>query len=244
MAITRIQDIFSSHFKTAFLSRSATAEYTVLKIQLLLPNRGENMSGLSRDEMRERLGNIDQIRDIIFGSQLREYDGRIDKIESNITLLEQDMRERIEQVKAVCLTEIRASIDSMEQRIKAMSLTYQNDSADIRQVIDRVNKKFSTSIETLDKAVDSQTNAIRSDLSETRTKLQEDTRNLRAQVFEELDKRFSSLKNTKVSRDDMAEILFELGLRIKGTEFAPELKEAAGTDLSDFPLLEATRVTE
>lgn len=202
------------------------------------------MSGLSRDEMRERLGNIDQIRDIIFGSQLREYDGRIDKIESNITLLEQDMRERIEQVKAVCLTEIRASIDSIEQRIKAMSLTYQNDSADIRQVIDRVNKKFSTSIETLDKAVDSQTNAIRSDLSETRTKLQEDTRNLRAQVFEELDKRFSSLKNTKVSRDDMAEILFELGLRIKGTEFAPELKEAAGTDLSDFPILEATRVTE
>lgn len=202
------------------------------------------MSGLSRDEMRERLGNIDQIRDIIFGSQLREYDGRIDKIESNISLLEQDMHERIEQVKTVCLTELRASIDSLEQRIKSMSLTYQNDSADIRQVIDRVNKKFSTSIETLDKTVDTQTNSIRNDLSETRTKLQEDTRNLRTQVFEELDKRFSSLKNTKVSRDDMAEILFELGLRIKGTEFAPELKEAAGTDLSDFPLLEATRVAE
>jgi hypothetical protein len=35
------------------------------------------------------------------------------------------------------------------------------------------------------------------------------------------------LKNVKVSRYDMAEILFELGMRLKGSEFVPELKEAA-----------------
>jgi hypothetical protein len=53
------------------------------------------------------------------------------------------------------------------------------------------------------------------------------------------------MKAAKVSRDDMAEILFELGLRLKGTEFEPELKEAAGGDTAnDMPLLEAGQSSE
>jgi uncharacterized protein YicC (UPF0701 family) len=244
MAITGRLDIFRSPSGLLCYLVASIAEYTGFKKQYILAIKKENMSGITREEMRDRLGNIDQIRDIIFGAQLREYDSRIDKLESNISLVEQDMRERVEQVKQSLLTELRAGIDSLEQRIKSMSLTYQNDSVDIRQTIDRVNKKFSASIEALDKTVDSHTNSIRHDLAETRTQLQEDNRNLRNQVFEELEKRFSMLKNGKVSRDDMAEILFELGLRIKGTEFAPELKQAAGTDLSDIPLLQATRYSE
>lgn len=205
----------------------------------------KRMAELNKEEIRERLGNIDQIRDIIFGPQLREYNSRLDKIESNLSLMEHEMRDRIEQVKNACSTEIRASVDSLEQKLKTSNVNYQNENADIRQLIDRINKKFSSSIEALDQTVDSQTTSIWNNLSETKEKLQEDTRNLRIQIFEELERRFSSLSGAKVSRDDMAEILFELGLRIKGTEFAPELKEAAGSDVSpDIRLLEASRFSE
>jgi DNA anti-recombination protein RmuC len=205
----------------------------------------KKMAELNREEIRERLGNIDQIRDIIFGPQLREYNSRLDKIESNLSLMEQEMRERIEQVKNACLTEVRASVESLEQKIKTSNLNYQNENAELRQLIDRVNKKFSSSIEALDQTIDTQTTSIWNNLSETKEKLQEDNRNLRLQIFEELERRFTTLSGAKVSRDDMAEILFELGLRIKGTEFAPELKDAAGTDVSpDIRLLEATRVSE
>ena len=34
------------------------------------------MNQLTREDVRERLGNIDQIRDIIFGAQIRDYDNR------------------------------------------------------------------------------------------------------------------------------------------------------------------------
>jgi archaellum component FlaC len=203
------------------------------------------MGEITKEEMRERMGNIDQIRDIIFGPQLREYDRRIDRIESNLSLLDRDIRDRLEQFKTACLAELRVSVDSLEHKIKSLSLTSQNDNADVRQLLDRLNKKFSTNIEALDKTVDRQIASIRNDLSETRENLQEDTRNLRVQIFQELERRFSLTTNASVSRDDLAETLFELGLRIKGTEFAPALKEAAGTDVSDeFPFLEASRVPE
>ncbi|MEQ8462376.1 hypothetical protein [Coleofasciculus sp. B1-GNL1-01] len=198
------------------------------------------MAEISKEQMRERLGNIDQIRDIIFGAQLREYDSRIDKIESNLALIQQEMRDRIEQTKTVYATELRAAVDSLEKKLKSLNMTVQNDNSEIRQTIDMVNKKFSGNLESLDNSLEKQTNNLHNELSETREKLQEDIRSLRSYVFEELERRFSLINDGKVAKDDMADILFELGLRIKGTEFAPELKEAAGSDVDvDVRLLEA-----
>jgi DNA anti-recombination protein RmuC len=195
------------------------------------------MAEITKEEMRERLGNIDQIRDIIFGAQLREYDNRFDKIDSDLSMMQQDMQARIEQVKTVLGTEMRTAIDSFEKKVKSITLNTQEDSADLRQQLDRVNRKFSSSIEALDEALDNQTGSIRDELSQTRERLSEETRTLKTQVFEELDRRFSMLRDVKVSRDDMAEILFELGMRLKGTEFVPELKGVTDNKLNNEFLL-------
>ncbi len=197
------------------------------------------MAEITKEEMRERLGNIDQIRDIIFGAQLREYDNRFDKIDSDLSMMQQDMQTRTEQIKTVLAGEMRAAVDSFEKKIKSITLNTQEESADLRQQIDRVNRKFSSSIEALDEAIDNQTSSLRDELSQTRDRLSEESRTLKTQVFEELDRRFSMLRDVKVSRDDMAEILFELGMRLKGTEFVPELKGVTDNKLnSDFLLPE------
>lgn len=203
------------------------------------------MDEITKEEMRERMGNIDIIRDIIFGSKLKEYDIRINTLESQFSLLEQEMRDRTEQIKKDCLTELRASVDYLEEKIKSLSFNYQKDNADIRQVIDHTYKSFSSSLESIDKTVINKTALLEKQLSETREKLQEDTRSLKSQIFDELERQFSLLKDAKVSRNDLADILFELGLRIKKAEFTPKLKEAAPPNGSDDVLLiEASQVSE
>ncbi len=195
------------------------------------------MAEITKEEMRERLGNIDQIRDIIFGAQLREYDNRFDKIDSDLSMMQQDMQARIEQVKTVLSAEMKAAVDSLEKKVKSLTSNTQEESADLRQQIDRVNRKFSSNMEALDEAMDNQTSSLRDELGQTRDRLSEETRTLKTQVFEELDRRFSMLRDVKVSRDDMAEILFELGMRLKGTEFVPQLKEAVDNNLDTGRLL-------
>lgn len=205
------------------------------------------MSDISKEEMRERLGNIDQIRDIIFGPQLREYDNRFDKIESDISLLQQEMRDRIDQVKTVVSTELRSAFDSLEKKLRSISLSYQEEISDLRQQVDRVNKKFTNAVEGLDQNIDSQTTSLRKELTDSRTKLQEDVRTLRLQVFEELERRLSTMREVKVSKDDVAEILFELGMRLKGNEFVPQLKQAVTIDddvYTDVPIIDQTKKWE
>lgn len=203
------------------------------------------MSEITREEIRERIGNIELIRDLIFGSKSQEYESRLDKLESHLAALEKEISDRTLAVKSECLVELRASVESLEEKIKVLSFTSQKDSADLRQLLEGTYKNFSSSLESLDKTVTSQTTSLRRELSETREKLQEDTQSLKSQVFEELEKRFSSLTDAKLSRNDVADILFELGIRIKKAEFTSELKDSVRTNgLDDALLIEASKISE
>ncbi|MBD2770821.1 hypothetical protein ICL16_01440 [Iningainema sp. BLCCT55] len=203
------------------------------------------MSQLSREDVRERLGNIDQIRDIIFGAQQREYENRMSKLESDISLLQQEMRSHIEQLKANLTTEFKAAFEALEKKHKSLSLSNQEEAADLRQIVERLNKKFSNTVQSLDEALDTQTTSIRSELGQTKTKLQDDVMGLRNLILEEIERRFSQLRETKVSKDDMAEILFALGMGIKGTEFIPKLREAASESNEDSDsLIIETKLSE
>jgi hypothetical protein len=204
------------------------------------------MSDITKEEVRERLGNIDQIRDIIFGSQLRDYDNRLDRLESDTAIFQQEMRDRIDQIKAILATELRTATDLVEKKLKTLSLKSQEDSVDLQQQVDRIQRKFSSNIESLDVAIDKQEQELRSELLQTRTNLQNDVLALRDMVFEELDRRFALVREGKVSKDDMAEALFELALRMKGTEFVPKLRELASKADSDayIPLLETRKIAK
>lgn len=187
------------------------------------------MNQLKKEEIYDKLGNIDQIRDIIFGAQLRDYNTRFDKLESDLGNFRQELIDRIQEVKTTNIAELRSAVDIVDKRIKALQLTGEEERNDLRQIIDRTHRKSSSNFEKLSEDLEATTGLLRDNLSESKAKLQEDIRNLRNYVQEELERRLSAIGNIKVSRDDMAEILFELGMRLKGTEFVPELEEA--TDL-------------
>jgi gas vesicle protein len=187
------------------------------------------MNQLKKEEIYDKLGNIDQIRDIIFGAQLRDYNTRFDKLESELANFRQELLDRIQEVKSTNAADLRSAIDILDKRIKALQVAGEEERNDLRQIIDRTHRKSSSNFEKLSEDLELSTSVLRDNLSETKSKLQDDIRNLRTYVQEELERRLSAIGNIKVSRDDMAEILFELGMRLKGTEFVPELEEA--TDL-------------
>ena len=243
------------------------------------------MNELSKTELRERLGNVDQIRDILFGSYLRESSNRLEQLEKSLSVMQQEIRERTDELKQVLSTEFQASIDNVEKKIKSITLKDEQEKfdlqqklevlnkriincteevktdvfkqmqvevntldsrvraltqkdeeekVDLRQQIERLNKKLSTNVDSLEQNIESKTNTLRDDLLSGREKLQEDLLSLRSQLFSELERRFTLLSEGKVARDDLAEFLFELGLRLKGTEFVPHLKEVADSDNSSL----------
>lgn len=180
--------------------------------------------------LRERLGNIDQIREILFGSQLRDYSNRLEQVETNLMVLQRELRDRTEEIKQVFSTEVQAALEGMEKKLKNISVKDEEDKIEIRENIDRLSKRLSSNVANLDEAIDQQTTSLRNDLLASREKLQEDLLTLRAQLFEDLEKHLSKLTQSKVAREDMAEMFFEFGLRLKGKDVVPELRNAVNEE--------------
>ena len=180
--------------------------------------------------LRERLGNIDQIREILFGSQLRDYSNRLEQVETNLMVLQRELRDRTEEIKQVFSTEVQAALEGMEKKLKNLSVKDEEDKIEIRENIDRLSKRLSSNVANLDEAIDQQTTSLRNDLLASREKLQEDLLTLRAQLFEDLEKHLSKLTQSKVAREDMAEMFFEFGLRLKGKDVVPELRNAVNEE--------------
>ena len=180
------------------------------------------MADISKDQMRERLGNLDQIREILVGERIRDYDGRFSKLESELASLRQEMQRRIEEVKNVLSADMDAAVDSIEKKLKYLSATADEEIDDIRQHLERTEQNSSNSIAAIDSLVKNQTGALSEALSQTRESLENDIDTLKGQILKELDKRYATLGETKLSRDHLAELLFELCMRVKGTDLVVE----------------------
>jgi t-SNARE complex subunit (syntaxin) len=192
------------------------------------------MAEISKEEVRDRLGNVDQIRDLLFGHKIREYDQqydsstqRLDRIEKEFSQFQAEVRDRVTGLQESLTAEIRSGLDSLEKQIKYLSLTTHEQTSKLQQEIHLVEQKSIHSIDSLQKMVTSQNNFLKHDLSHTREKLEEDVQSLKHQVVVEIEQGLAQLKESKLSRVDLADVLFELCLKVKGTEFVPNLKEAA-----------------
>ncbi|MEB3342014.1 hypothetical protein [Okeania sp.] len=200
------------------------------------------MAELTKLEMRERLGNIDKIRDIIFGSKLREYENRLDKLESEVSSVKQEITNQIAQLKSALSTELKVMVDSIDQKIIGINSTLQNNQEDItetKEQVERVNRKIIATKEGLEQVINHQTTSFQDNLLQKREKLESDINSLKNQILKELEKQFSLLQNGKVSRDDLAEVMFEVGMRMKKTEFVAELTEAANENLGTAAIIKS-----
>jgi ABC-type phosphate transport system auxiliary subunit len=203
-------------------------------------------------DMGKKLDNVEQIRDILFGSQLKEFITRLETVEGTIKELKEktdgcvktlnslgeETDRLIEDVKQGLSTRLAEEVEALHQEIKSISSKDTDEKTDIRQQIDRLSKRLSSNVADLDETLDKQINSLRTDLSSTYIKLQADFKELSDQHLEELKQSLSKLAGDKISREDMAGMIFELFLKVRGAELTSPWKDASDSHQSNLLLPE------
>ena len=190
------------------------------------------MVDITKDEMRERLGNIDQIRDLLFGHKIREYEQRFEQCEQSlhkvareISVFETETRDRLDQLQDSLTAELRSAVDSLDKKLTYLSMRTHEQTHQLQKELQSTAQKSSQSLESLNKTLTEQTNFLKNDLIQTRDKLEQDMKSIQEQVFATIQEELFSLKDSKVSRVDLADILFQLCVKIKDNEFVPNFPE-------------------
>lgn len=159
---------------------------------------------------------IEQIRDIIFGPQKREYDKQLERISADLHKSQDQAKKHTDE-----------RCDSLEQSLRELSATLRKEVAETQSAFDgkvaTMSADFSAKLQKANEAIAS----LQRELAETRAKLQSEVRTHRDQLTSQLESHVSALKESKVSRDTMAELLQKMAIDLKGVEVLEELQRSA-----------------
>lgn len=206
------------------------------------------MTEITKEEMRKRLGNVSQLRDLLLGDKIEEYEAnfascsqRLDILESSLSKFQSEVNDRLNKIQDSFSQEINAAVDSLEKKIKYLSLTTHEETNKLKQEIEAKSRSASQGIDALQNSLRNETSYLKDELFQTRNTLGEDLQNLKNQVLEKIETNLSELTESKVSRTDLSEVLFELCLKLKGSDFVPSLKEATETNMKTELILPEQR---
>ncbi len=188
------------------------------------------MAELSKEQMRDRIGNLDQIRELLFGQQSREYSDRIEAIESDLDKFKQQMEDHLTQLHKELSDEIQATRNTSEKQLKYLSANSQENTSHLTRSIEENHKKAIARMNSIEQTLNTTSKSLRTELSQTKEELKSDLSKLKQEVDKEIKSNFGELGETKISRDDFAEVLFNMCLKIKGSDFLEEKEEEQQSD--------------
>ena len=193
------------------------------------------MDEVTKAQMRQRLGNISQLQELLFGEQINEYNQRLAKHEKRLDRLEVDTRqfqstisEQIKQLENNLTQQIDSVANSLDKKIKYLNLTTQEEDRKIEQELGNLSRHSHENLDFLQNSLNANTNSLKADINQSKSAIERDLRLLKQQIAEKLESNLTKLSANKVSREDLAEVLFELCLKLKGTDVNLELPGEAG----------------
>jgi DNA repair exonuclease SbcCD ATPase subunit len=165
-------------------------------------------------ELREG-ANVDKIRDILFGSNMREYEKRFARLEERLTkssdALRDDLKKRFDTLESY----VREEMDSNNQRLKAEKA----ERNEALKELTRETRDNSKSQEKKQSQLEEQLNGAQADLRsrilDQSKALSNQIQKVKDEIETALENEAETLRNDKTDRAQLADLFAELSLRLK-----------------------------
>lgn len=170
-----------------------------------------------------QLGNVDQIREILFGSQTRELNKRFEKLENDIRRSNEEIKNKIDQNQKDFNQRLENELELVSKKIKNLTTQQQEEISDIRDSELKQEKRIQNSIDLLADELNAKNDQLYKEQLENRDSLKDDINSLKNELFDIIDNKLQELGEIKLSREDAAEIMMETAMRLKGTQIDQQL---------------------
>ena len=159
-------------------------------------------------------GNVDQIRDILFGGQMRDYDRRFDELDERSKREAERARaefikrfESIEQLLKDQADKHAAQLKKLDAELKASA-----EAATVSS--ERLAKALRTELADVDEKHDAGSSALRDRVHKLANETAESLRSSQDEISVIIDRMGTGLRDEKVARDELAGFFSEMALRL------------------------------
>ncbi|WP_313920038.1 hypothetical protein [Tahibacter sp.] len=160
--------------------------------------------------------NVDQIRDILFGGQMRDYERRFQelnqRIEADFEGLRQDQERRFAQLDKRLDEQVEKIGRALRQEVSDRAAATDDLETRLLQSARTQRSELTAAIDALNHELSSGEERLRAALAELDAALKEQA----GRLTQSLTRSRDELRGEKVGRDDLAALLTEVALRLKG----------------------------
>ena len=159
-------------------------------------------------------GNVDQIRDIIFGGQMRDYERRFDELEERSK--REAERARAEFIKRFESIEqlLKDQADKHALQLKKLDTEVKTGTEAAAVSSDRLAKALRTELSEVDERHETASSSLRERLHKLANETAESLRTSQDEISAVIDRMGTALRDEKVARDELAGFFSEMALRL------------------------------
>lgn len=175
---------------------------------------GSPQNATGNEPATPEAGNVDKIREILFGGQMRDYDKRFARLEERLlkesTELREDSRKRFEALEMFVNKEFAALASRLQSEQQNREGSVQTVARELQEAIRSLDGKLTQfSNQTTETQHD-----LRQQLLEQSKNLNEEIRRKYDDVSATLAREFAELNNDKADRSALSSLFTELALRL------------------------------
>lgn len=163
-------------------------------------------------------GNLEKVRDILFGAQSREFEHRFAALESQLreesATLRADLSNSVDELKQFLNGEVQRVAEQFQKEQSARTA----DVKDVRSVIEQLGKTLEERLSGLDSKATQQFSTIEVNLTQQKQEISDSYSEQIAQLQAQVDQGFQELKADKTDRAVLSEMLMDLAVRLKASE--------------------------
>jgi len=176
------------------------------------------------DKQSDQMGNMEQIRELMFGPQARIFEEEISKINAHLNTMQTELSQRIESLESTLRSEYDSAIQIVDQKIKNLTIATQDESSDFKEQLVKHEKKTNRGFDDVKEMFETQLNALKNDHNQTKTVMKQDLETLQSSLKQLLNAQIEDLSDIKVSKDEFSAMLLEMAIKIKGSSLENSLE--------------------
>ena len=187
--------------------------------QSSVPTAAATATATTNDENRSQIlrggaGNVDKIRDILFGSQMRDYEARFARLEETLVKETLEIREsnrrRFDQLE----TYIKREFETVQARFKADRDERLDTSAQHSRELKELGDSLSRRLRDLDDRSTTVERELRSQMMDQTREITAEMHAAQEEISSLLERRVNELRDGKTDRAALSTLFTEVALRL------------------------------
>lgn len=159
---------------------------------------------------------LDKVRDILFGSQLREMDRRVQRLEERVLKELHELREDGRRRHEALDSHVRRELEALGQGLTSERAARDETEAGLRRELVDAAAQQQRRLGQVEAETGKGLRELRQQLTEQGARLQDELQGRHAEVCRMLERHIGELRGDKADRSTLASLLTEMALRLSG----------------------------